>query len=61
MAKIFVLFCLGLYIIFALVLLRQVLMMDRVIESPHNWIIKGFAYLHLLLSLLVFLLAIFLL
>ncbi|MBL7078266.1 hypothetical protein ISS42_01235 [Candidatus Shapirobacteria bacterium] len=56
-AKACLLFALGLYIIFALVLLRQVYMMAQVISSPHNWLIKIFAWAHLFGSLLVFLFA----
>jgi len=53
-AKICLLFALGLYVIFALVLVRQVYMMTQVISSTHNWLIKAFAWAHLLGSLLVF-------
>ncbi len=56
-AKVCLLFALGLYIIFALVLVRQVYMMSQVISSSYNFLIKIFAWLHLLGSLLVFLFA----
>ncbi len=53
------LFALGLYILFALVVLRQIYMMTEVITSKTNWLLKLFAWLHLLLSLVVFLFAFF--
>lgn len=51
------LFALGLYVLFALVVLRQVYMMAEVMVSKFNWLIKIFAWLHLVLSVVVFLFA----
>jgi len=60
-AKVCLLFALGLYILFAFVLVRQVYMMMKVISTPHNWLIKLFAWAHLLGSFLVFLFALIIL
>jgi len=57
--KIGFLFALGLYILFALIVLRQVYMMTKVIDHGSNWLIKGFAWLHFFFSLSVFLFAFF--
>ena len=56
-AKGCMLFALGLYLVFALILVRQVYMMAQVICNSFNWLIKLFAWAHLLLSIFIFLLA----
>ena len=51
------LFALGLYVLFALIVLRQVYMMTGVIVNRLNWLIRLFAWCHLLLAIFAFLFA----
>jgi len=48
---------LGVYILFAIVIVRQVAMMAQTISSSLNWLLRLFAWVHLLFSLLVFVFA----
>ena len=52
-----ILFALGLYILFAAVVLRQVYMMTKVISNPLNWSIKIGTWVHFVLAVAVFLFA----
>lgn len=56
-AKISILFALALYIVFALVVIRQVSLMSRTVSTPIDPIIKLFSYLHFFASLAVWYLA----
>lgn len=56
-AKAFVLFALGLYIIFALVITRQVGLMTRTIEVGMEFLIKLIAWAHFVFAVFVFLTA----
>ncbi len=57
-AKLVVLFALGLYLIFATMVIREVDLMNRTITGVFNLPIKIVAIIHLLLSILVFVLAV---
>ena len=59
--KIFTLIGLGVYFIFALIVVKQVSVMSQNIHDLYNRHLRIFSYLHLLFSVLVILLAIFLL
>jgi len=59
--KIFTLVGLGVYFIFALIVVKQVSVMSQNIHDLYNQYLRIFSYLHLLFSILVILLAIFLL
>lgn len=56
-AKIFALFGLGIYIIFALVVVRQVNLMVETIEVGYEFFIKLIAWAHLIFAVFVFLTA----
>lgn len=60
-AKLFVLFGLLLYLAFAVVVIRQVNLMIHALDGILNLPVKTIAWVHFLLALAVFLLAIFLL
>lgn len=59
--KIFTIIGLGVYFIFALIVVKQVSVMSQNIYDLYNSHLKLFSYLHLLFSVLIILLAIFLL
>jgi hypothetical protein len=59
--KIFTLIGLGVYFIFALIVVKQVSVMSQNIHDLYNSHLRIFSYFHLLFSVLVILLAIFLL
>jgi hypothetical protein len=59
--KIFTLIGLGVYFIFALIVVKQVSVMSQNIYDLYNVHLKLFSYIHLLFSVLVILLAILLL
>jgi hypothetical protein len=59
--KIFTLIGLGVYFIFALIVVKQVSVMSQNIQDLYNGHLKFFSYLHFLFSILIILLAIFLL
>ena len=56
-AKIFVLFALGLYIIFALVVIKQVSLMTKTVEVGLEGFIKLIAWAHLIFAVVVFFIA----
>ena len=56
-AKIFVLFALGLYIVFALVVIKQVSLMTRTVEVGLEGFIKLIAWAHLVFAVVVFFIA----
>lgn len=60
-AKIAALILLGMYLIFALVVVRQVQLMTDTIEVGFETPIRLFAYLHLIFAVLVFLAALIML
>jgi len=60
-AKLFVLFGLGVYMVFAYVVLKQVRLMNETLEIGFEKSIKIMAQTHLILAALVFLLSIFIL
>ncbi len=49
------------YLIFAILVLRQVHAMTKVIASPLSWLLRLFSWVHLFLSLLLFFLALMIL
>ena len=55
--KVFVLIALGLYIIFGFVIMREVNLMNKTLTGVFNLPIKIIAYLYLIFSVLVFILA----
>jgi hypothetical protein len=59
--KIFTLVGLGVYFIFALIVVKQVSVMSQNIYDLYNGHLKLFSYIHLLFSILVIILALFLL
>ena len=60
-AKYIVVFGLLLYLVFAVVMVRQVQLMIKTIESGFEWGIKLLAYFHLLFAIAVLLFAIIIL
>ncbi len=56
--KIFTFVGLGVYLIFALIIVKQVSVMSQNIYDLYNSQLKVFSYLHLLFSVLIILLAI---
>ena len=56
-AKIFVLFALGLYIVFAFVVIKQVSLMTRTVEVGLEGFIKLIAWAHLIFAVVVFFIA----
>lgn len=60
-AKIFMLFALALYIVFALVVVKQVNLMTETIEVGFETPLKVIAYVHLFFSIGVFVLALLIL
>ncbi|KKR84170.1 MAG: hypothetical protein UU32_C0049G0008 [Candidatus Woesebacteria bacterium GW2011_GWB1_41_10] len=56
-AKIFVLFALGLYIIFALVVIKQVSLMTKTVEVGLEGFIKLIAWGHLIFAVVIFFIA----
>ena len=56
-AKIFVLFALGLYIVFALVVIKQVSLMTRTVEVGLEGFIKLIAWAHLVFAVVVLFIA----
>ncbi len=56
--KIFTIVGLGVYLIFALIIVKQVSVMSQNIYDLYNSQLKVFSYLHLLFSVLIILLAI---
>lgn len=52
--KIFALLALGIYIVFALVIIRQVKLMTATIQTGFEGFIKFIAWVHLLFAVLVF-------
>jgi hypothetical protein len=56
--KLVVLFALGLYLVFAAMVIREVDLMNRTITGTFNLPIKIVAIIHLLLAILVFVLAV---
>ncbi len=60
-AKIFVLFCLGLYLVFAYVIIRQVQLMINTLEMGSEDLIKTLALTHFFFALGVFILALIIL
>jgi hypothetical protein len=59
--KIFTLIGLGVYFVFALIVVKQVSVMSQNIHDLYNSHLRIFSYLHFLFSVLIILLAIFLL
>jgi len=57
LAKILALFAIGLYIIFALVIIKQVGLMVKTVEVGMEGIIKLIAWAHLIFALVVFFIA----
>ncbi|MCD8484893.1 hypothetical protein LRY65_03820 [Candidatus Woesebacteria bacterium] len=47
----------ALYVVFAIVVIRQVFLMEHTINTPLHFVLKVFAIGHLIVSLFVFLLA----
>lgn len=60
-AKFFVLFGLAIYLIFALVIVRQVQLMIDTVKVGFEFLVKLLSYLHLLFAILVFLFALIIL
>lgn len=60
-AKIIALVLLGMYLIFALVVVRQVQLMTDTIEVGFEAPIRLFSYLHLIFAILIFVIAIIIL
>lgn len=56
-SKAFVLFALGLYIVFALVVIKQVTLMTKTVEVGLEGLIKLIAWAHLIFAVAVFLIA----
>lgn len=56
-AKVFVLIALGLYIAFAVMVLREVSLMNRTLKGVFNLPITIIAWLHLVFALLIFVFA----
>lgn len=57
-AKIFALIALGLYLVFALVIIKQVSLMIKTIEVGYEFFIKLIAWAHLAFAIFVFVSAI---
>jgi hypothetical protein len=55
--KILFLFALGLYLVFATIVIREVDLMNRTLTGVFNLPIKIIAWIHLALSILIFLVA----
>ncbi len=53
--KVFLLILLGMYIIFAIIVIRQVGLMTKAVQVNFSWFIKLIAWAHLLLSIIVLL------
>lgn len=60
-AKIFVLFGLTIYFVFALVVVRQVKLMTDTLQTGYEELIRFFSYIHLLFSIAVFIFALIIL
>jgi hypothetical protein len=60
-AKFFMLFAIVIYIVFALVVVKQVKLMTNALELGYESILKLMAYLHLAFSILVFIFALIIL
>jgi len=60
-AKLFLLFALGLYVIFALVIVRQVKLMTDTLAVGFETLVKTLAKVHLIFSIIVFVLALIIL
>ena len=60
-AKILVLFALLIYVVFAIIVVRQVQLMTQTLEVGFELPVKLLSYIHLLLALIIFIIAIFLL
>lgn len=56
-AKIFILFALILYLVFSIMVIKEVDLMNKTITGVYNLPIKLIAWLHLLLALSVFIVA----
>ncbi|MFC1711008.1 DUF5657 family protein [Patescibacteria group bacterium] len=59
--KILYLFALGIYLVFAIMVLREVDLMNRTLKGVFNLPIKLVAWIHLIFAVLVFLLALIIL
>lgn len=57
MAKVFVLFVLGLYLVFASLIIREVDLMNRTLKGVGNLPIKIVAWIHLIFAIFIFLVA----
>ena len=60
-AKLFLLFALGLYVVFALVVARQVKLMTDTLAVGFETMVKTLAKVHLIFSVIVFVLALIIL
>lgn len=60
-AKVFVLFALFLYFVFALVVVRQIQLMTDTLEVGFETPVKMLGYVHLIFSILVFIIALIIL
>lgn len=49
---------LGLYLLFAIMVVRQTLLLNSLLETKASYFLKALAYLHLLFSLVLFLLSV---
>ena len=56
-AKVLVLFALLVYLVFAVVVLRQVYLMTKVVSGKVDFLVRAFAWAHLLFAVLVIFLA----
>jgi hypothetical protein len=59
--KIAILFALSIYILFAVIVVRQVKLMGQTLNGHLNFIIKLVGWIHLLVAIAAFLLALFIL
>lgn len=59
--KVFVLIALGLYLVFAFMVIREVDLMNRTLQGVFNLPIKIIAWIHLIFAVFVFLLALIIL
>ncbi len=59
--KILALLLLGMYLIFSLVVIKQVNLMTRTLQLGYEQIVKTLSYLHLIFAVLVFLAALIIL
>lgn len=52
---------LALYVVFAVIVLRQIYMMTETLSSSFDWLLKIFAWAHFILGIVVFLFALIIL